>query len=259
MDPHPQLSRIGLLGVVPLLLAAGPPAPEASLAAGLSLGRSALLADPEPSDGDLLQEDYRVFHAGADLRVDQRWEKGWVLSVAGVVAPGVPTVLRDSAMEPQLERAYLWSGMTKVEAGFHGEHLGIQAGPALLWRADTPDGFLVPSGSLWAGKPEILYAWAEGPPFPLGGWDGLQWAGGLGHRSSELHLELGTSGLGWWVGRAGVQVVQGLWISGEVAGRAVDELGTPPLRGRLGITLQPGALRQGAAEPSPPSTSAAVP
>lgn len=243
MDAHPQLKRRWLVGLAPLLLAAGPLQPDASLSAGLSVGRSVVLADPEPAEGDLLQEDYRAVHAGADLRVDQRWEKGWSLSVGGGVSPGVPTVLRDSAMEPQLERAYLWSGMTKAEAGFHGQFLGVQAGPALLWRADAPDALLVPTGGLWAGRPEVVYAWAEGLPFPLGGWDGLQWAGGLGHHSEHVKVELGTSGLGWWLGRASVQVMPGLWLSAEGVGAAADQTVEPPVRARLGFTLQPGVLR----------------
>lgn len=250
MDPHTKLSRRWLVALAPLLVAAGPPAPDTSLSAGMSLGRYTLLADEEPAAGALIVEDYRLVEVGADLSVEHRFAKGWTVAVSGSTAPGVPFVLGDAAAEPAVEQAYLWSGVSKVEAGYHGRFLGGQVGPAFLWRPETTGGLLVPTGALWVGKPEVLYVWGEGLPVPLTGLDTLFWAGGLGHRSRLVHAEVGTSGLAW-VGRVGVRAGEGLWLRAELAGSgAADDTQQAPLRGRLGFTLEPQALQRRFAAPS---------
>lgn len=251
MDAHPHLSagrrrarrRLPLLGLLGLgLVAAGPAPEEAEVRLGVAYGRYEVRPDTYRG----FERRHRILEPAVDGAVRYRFPRGFTVAVGGSLAPGV---LRDPDQpdiepdpDPGLAGDYAWSGVASAQLGRHGEWIGFQVGPALVARPGRASTATLAAGELWVGRPDVGYAWASLLQLPHTGAVGLGALGGVGHRSTWAHLEVGTSGAAW-LGRAGLRVREGAWLQAELAGgRLWADQEQGDVRGRLGVSLLPMAL-----------------
>lgn len=107
---------------------------------------------------------------------------------------------------------------------FHAARLGVDLkygggslGPALFIQDELSEAFVVPSGTLWLGKRDLLYAWGGYFSGPLTGANLNQYGRfGLGHTNESWSLEVGSN-VDWGASLdSRVRLGERLWLGAQL-------------------------------------------
>lgn len=158
----------------------------------------------------------------------------------------------DDLLEPGTT---FWSGALALRGGRHWRSFGLELGPALVLHEDLGGVKPVPSGTVWVGRPQLAYAFADLVHGPFGGAYEFAALVGVGHKSRIFGASYATNGVAH-VGDLDLRVGQGVRLGFNGAyGRRFSQQDAPDLRGTLYVTLDYRSLgRQddGRREPPPP-------
>ena len=245
-----RIHRPAVLLLSVFLVAASPP-PE-GLETDIALGgeRASVLEGRAADDGETAWV-YRYIAASAHVHVRHRADNGLTWGGQFDLMPAfisaADTLQRVEAdgiyTPPRYERGdRTVHGVLAGRVGWHGEYVGIEGGFALpgrpgLW--DSPV-WLQPTGMVWAGDPDLVYAWARylyGPTSlstPLAGP-----VAGLGHSGPILRILAGVDPSLGWLGEAAVAVSPGIRMGAQVS-RAYAEpndVAEADIRGLVRITV----------------------
>jgi hypothetical protein len=244
---HHRLPLLGcLLGcALPMLAAAPPPEGlETDIAAGIE--RTSVFTG---GDGET-KWVYRYADLPLHVHVRNRWEGGLVVGGQLDVMPAfvssadpVSEIVAGEDYTPSLYER----GDVAVHAvfagrvGWHGALFGAEAGMAIPGRPGLPDSpvFVLPTGMLWAGRQDLVYAWGR----YLYGPTALDTASagamaGVGHNGEQARVLLGVGQLVGLVEGA-VRVSEGVRL-GALVTVPVDEdikLKDGEIRGQLRVTI----------------------
>jgi|SaaInlStandDraft_3_1057020.scaffolds.fasta_scaffold68663_1 hypothetical protein len=245
-----RIPRLVLALTTAPLVAAAPP-PE-GLETDIALGgeRVAVLEGTASDDGETAWM-YRYVGAVAHAQVRSRAKSG--LTWGGQVDLMPAFVSSADALErieaaeaytpPRYERGDITlHGMAAARIGWHAANFGVEGGVALpgrpgLW--DSPV-WVQPTGMVWAGEPDIVYAWARylyGPTSLSTPTAGPM--AGLGHNSAKLRLIAGVDPNLGWLGEAAFEVSTGIKMGAQVARAYADqeEVSEADVRGLVRITV----------------------
>lgn len=248
MTRRPHRLLLALLAA-PLVAAAPPPE---GLETDIALGgeRVSVLEGTAPDDGETAWM-YRYVGAVAHVHVRSRAESGLTwggqVDLMPAFVSSADALQRIDAVGSYTPARYergdaAVHGVAAARVGWHGQNFGLEGGIALparpgLW--DSPV-WVQPTGMVWAGKADVVYAWARylyGPTSLSTPSAGPM--AGLGHDSDKLRLLAGVDpGLGW-LGEAAIEVSPGIKMGGQVA-RAYadpDEVAEADMRALVRITV----------------------
>jgi hypothetical protein len=245
--------RTHLLLLVPLaapLLAAAPP-PDA-LETDIAIGgeRVSVMEGTDPDDGETAWL-YRYVAATVHGHVRHRAESGLTwggqIDLMPAFVSSADTLQRieaDAAYTPaRYERGEAaMHGIVAARVGWHRAHFGVEGGLALpgrpgLWQSPV---WVQPTGMVWAGDPDTIYAWARylyGPTSLSTPTAGPM--AGLGHSSDKLRLLAGVDPRLGWLGEFAVEVSPGIKMGAQVARAYADreEVAEADMRGLVRITV----------------------
>jgi hypothetical protein len=201
---------------------------------------------------------YRYVAGPMHVHVRHRAESGlsWAgqLDVMPTFVSSTDTIsVVDAAGEylaPRYERGDLTvHTLLAGRVGYHADWFGAEAGVALPGRPGLPDSpiWLLPTGMVWAGKADAVYAWGRYLYGPTGLSSATAGAvAGLGHDGERFRLLGGYALAGGWLGEAAVTVQPGVRIGAQVArgfGSQAD-VGEAEIRGPVRITLDHAVIAE---------------
>ncbi|MFM7200996.1 MAG: hypothetical protein ACKO6N_09420 [Myxococcota bacterium] len=159
--------RACLLGLAPLLVVVlcGAVPPEKGLTYSGSLGYN----DQDISTGC---SSVRMISMPVHASMRQLYNNGVSVSADATLTP----------LQREDQRELLVEGSVAARLGYHGQYAGIELGPSFSINPTLTDAFpLLASYELWAGKPELAYAYLRGM---------------TGSISPNLWNEIGAVGIG---------------------------------------------------------------
>ena len=205
------------------------------------------------------RRSYAVSEPIAHLQVRHQRPSGITWAGEASVAAGRLGDTRDDPTEVDATDDLLepgstfWAGALALRGGRHWSRFGLELGPALLLHDDLGGVRPVPSGSVWVGRRDVAYAFADLVTGPFGGAYEFSALVGVGHRSRHFGASYATNVVGH-VGEVDLRVGEGVRLGFNGAyGRRFAQQASPDLRAMLFVTLDYRSIgRPDASDAAPP-------
>jgi hypothetical protein len=139
---------------------------------------------------------HHVREAPAHVAITHRAESGLTLDAEGAVSLGdVRTAVLDDTTRVGAPRFAPGDrhdlGYLALRAGYTGRYAGVTAGAGVFFES-REDSFAMFSGHVWAGVPDVVYAWGDLLSGPVTG-NRMPLAAGLGHARERWAAEVGVT------------------------------------------------------------------
>jgi hypothetical protein len=189
------------------------------------------------------RRSYSVTEPIAQLQVRHRTENDRLIVGEANLAVGMLGDSREDPNEVDVEEDLLdagqafWTGMAAARFGRQWKYVGYELGPGVAYHHRFEGWKPVPSGGLWAGKPNVAYVWADVFRGPFGGAVEFSAMAGVGHESRFLSAQLGSN-IRAHMATIDLRVGQGARL-GFLAGYGESwaDQSTPDLRGMVRLTI----------------------
>ncbi len=241
-----MLRRVAVPTLFAAFLLCGAGAPPEGTSVDLAAGASAYEIRRGGCGAPLYR--YDIVEPAVHAAVHHRGPRGWTVSGAATVAPGVVTRSNleqagDAPSDPEDVYAVgevIPSADVALTGGWHGTWAGIEGGAGFVLLEGTP--FLLPVGTVWIGQPRIFYAWLDAFTGPFTGYLAHDMAAGLGTRQAGWRARLGASPTGLVAALAAPLPGEPAWELGvEAQFNPLDEaLDRPATRTLLTARWRPG-------------------